>query len=319
MAREIRVGVVGAGNMGTNHAQTICNEVPEAKLIAVADKDFSRAETLAGRWGVKACRDVRELVACGVDAVIVTTPTRTHREVAGVALEEGKHTLVEKPLAADIAAAQDIVDLAAGRLRLAVGHVEHFNPAVETLMNIVSGGELGQILMTNSRRVGPHPPQIKDTGVILDLGVHEILILTQMLGMLPNLVFAAGRAQNGEWEDLAGIILKFSGGITSLVEVNWLTPTKLRTMTAIGEFGVADVNYQTQTVAVNGTDRNVRRGHPLKAELQDFVDSISDSRDPRITGAMGVQAVAIATATLESMQTHSPVTLADWFKTAGQR
>ena len=177
----------------------------------------------------------------------VATPTITHRQIAGELLDAGRHVLVEKPIASTVEAAEELCARAAAQgVVLAVGHVERFNPAVQELKRRLDAGMLGAPLSLVARRVGNMPPQIKDADVIVDLAVHDIDIFRYLLGAdRPDEIFAsAGRAIVTDRFDFADIVLRF-GEVTCFLQVNWLTPVKIRALALTGTNGYAEVEYVT--------------------------------------------------------------------------
>src|SRR3977135_1782458 len=169
--RDMRVGVVGAGVMGTNHARVLAG-LPDTTLVGIVDplaEHRARAVELAG---CRAFSSLDALIAEGVDAVIIAAPTHLHHEIALACIARGIHILVEKPIASSVEEGRDIVAAArhAG-VTLMVGHVERFNPAVAAIKQAISGEDILSIAIT---RVGPFPPRMSNVGVVIDLAVHDI-------------------------------------------------------------------------------------------------------------------------------------------------
>lgn len=243
------MAVVGAGNMGRHHARNY-DEFSQADLRAIVDTDLERAESLASRHGCRAFSSVEELLAREpeVVAVSVVTPTGTHVDVAASLLSAAKHVLVEKPIAASPSEADRMIALAEEHeVVLAVGHVERFNPAVRELKRCIERGDMGEIVSVFARRVGVMPPQVKDANVILDLAIHDIDVFRYLLGAdVPTEVFCnAGRVNGGDLLDFADVFLRF-GRVACLLQVNWVTPVKIRELAVTGTRGYAEVEYVRQ-------------------------------------------------------------------------
>lgn len=321
----LRVGVIGVGSMGVNHAR-VYSQLDDVKLCAVADFDAERANQVAARFHTNAYADYREMLErVKPDAVTIAVPTRGHLQVAMDVICAGVHLLVEKPLAATVAEAETIVRAArAANLILAVGHIERFNPAVQELKRRVDEGALGEISSVVAKRVGVMPPQVKDANVIIDLAVHDIDLLNYFFGELPASVFAtAGHALLAERYDHAEIFLRYKNA-GCFVQVNWITPLKIRTLSVTGEAGHAELNYVTQKLELYETtlareydtfgDFVIRFGdarkttlpivarEPLRAELEDFAAAIRTRAAPTVTGEDGVKALRVAEQVLENLK-----------------
>ncbi|MGA8497607.1 MAG: Gfo/Idh/MocA family oxidoreductase, partial [Xanthobacteraceae bacterium] len=167
----LRIGVVGVGVMGSNHARVL-SELPGVKLVGVVDPDRKQREHVARHLGCSAFADLDSLIARGVDAVTIAAPTHLHRDIAVDCAARGIHILVEKPIASTIEEGNAIVAAArrAG-VTLMAGHVERFNPAVEAIKRAIKGQNILSIAVT---RVGPFPPRMSNVGVVIDLAVHDI-------------------------------------------------------------------------------------------------------------------------------------------------
>jgi UDP-N-acetylglucosamine 3-dehydrogenase len=318
--------------MGRHHAR-IYSELAAARLCAVADFDEMRAQAVAARYGCRAYRDFRDMLRHeGLDAVSISVPTRDHFAIACEVIEAGVNLLIEKPLAATLLEAETLVENAAKRnLKLAVGHVERFNPAVQELKRLVDVGSLGAISSVIAKRVGVMPPRVKDANVIVDLAVHDFDILNYLFGTMPvELTAMAGRALLSDRYDHAEIFLKYptslkgrDGAAGCFVQVNWITPLKIRTLSVTGDLGHAELNYVTQKLEVYQTnaakeyddfgDFVVRFGEaekavvpikvrePLRAELEDFAAAVEDDRTPKVSGEDGVKALLVAEQAIASL------------------
>src|SRR4029079_2670218 len=167
----LRVGVVGVGVMGSNHARVLA-DLPGVKVAGVADPDRKQREFVSGALGCAGYSELEGLLTEGVDAITIAAPTHLHRDLAIAAIERGVHVLVENPIASSVEEGNAIIAAArrAG-VTLMVGHVERFNPAVETIKDAIRHED---ILSTAITRVGPFPPRMSNVGVVIDLAVHDI-------------------------------------------------------------------------------------------------------------------------------------------------
>jgi UDP-N-acetylglucosamine 3-dehydrogenase len=300
----LRVGVIGAGAMGKNHIR-IYSEMPGVELAGISDIDKDLVESLAQQYNTNAFTDYREMLASGIDAVSIVVPTKMHRQVAIDAIEAGAHVLVEKPIADTVENADAIIDAAKKKGRLVmVGHIERFNPAVIKLKEIIESGLLGKIVSISTRRVGPYNPRIRDVGVILDIGVHDIDVISYLYGSDINQVYAVAGADIHSFEDHATIHMRLDHSFSGLVEVNWLTPHKVRKLTAVGVGGVAYLDYIDQTVELHDSGwirkAKIEQKEPLRNELEYFIDCINNGKQPNPSGTDGKHALKVSLAAINS-------------------
>ncbi len=327
-----RVAVIGVGSMGKNHAR-VYNELPEAELVAVSDANPAVAQAIGAQFGTAAFTDYRELLAqVKPEAVTIAVPTAMHEEVALAALEAGADVLVEKPIAATLEEGQRIIERARELNRkLMVGHIVRFNPALQALKQKLQAGELGRIFQIFCRRAGPFPARIRDVGVVVDLAPHDVDIMRFLTGMDPERVYAETEQRiHTDHEDLLFGMLRFPEGITGALEINWLTPTKVREVLVLGERGlfrvddlVQDLYFfeNAQAAADNYPALRVLKGvsegsmvryslqryEPLKAELQAFLKAVRGEAPVAVTGEDGLKALRLALALVESGQKHQVV------------
>jgi UDP-N-acetylglucosamine 3-dehydrogenase len=300
----IRVGVIGAGAMGKNHIR-IYSEMPGVELAGISDIDQKLVEELAQEYNTTAFTDYNELLKLDLDAVSVVVPTKMHRMVAIKCIEAGANVLVEKPIADSVENAQAIIDTAKEHGKLVmVGHIERFNPAVIKLKEIIDSGLLGKIVSISTRRVGPYNPRIRDVGVILDIGVHDIDIISCLYDKQVNQVYAVAGADIHSFEDHATIHMRLDHEFSGLVEVNWLTPHKVRKLTAVGVGGVAYLDYIDQTVELHDSGwirkSKIEQKEPLRNELEYFVDCIKEGKQPTPSGKDGMHALKVSLAAIQS-------------------
>ena len=325
----LKVAVIGVGSMGANHAR-VYSELPEAKLVAVVDSRAAVAENIARRWGINAYTDFQEMLEKErPDAVSIAVPTALHEEATISALEAGVDVLVEKPITSTPEAGLRVIECARkNRRQLMGGHIVRFNPAMQELKKKLTEGMLGRIFQINCRRIGPFPSRIQDVGVIVDLAPHDIDIMRYLTGLNPLRVFAEIEQRlHTNHEDLLLGLLRFPENISGGLEINWLTPTKVREVTVLGERGMFKVDDLTQdlyfyeNVQASGntwsaltTLKGVGEGsmtrfsfpryEPLKAELQAFLHAVESGEPIPVSGEDSLIALKVALAMIKAGQTH---------------
>ena len=302
----IRAGVIGVGAMGQHHVR-IYSEMENVELVGISDVSESRVNELAQQYNTNGFTDYNELLEQGLDAVSIVVPTTMHMPVGLDVINSGANLLVEKPIADTRENAEKLTKAAkAAGVKLMVGHIERFNPAVIKLKQIIDSGLLGKIVSISARRVGPYNPRIRDVGVILDIGVHDIDVISYLYGKKVNEVYSIAGADIHSFEDHAAIILRYDDELSGIVETNWLTPHKVRKLTVIGIDGVAYLDYIDQTVELHDLEwirkAKVETGEPLKNELMHFIDAISNGNEPTPSGEDGIHALKVAMAAIESYE-----------------
>ena len=299
-ARPMRAGVVGLGTMGRNHVRVWDEAVDGVELVAVADPDPEALRRATHGRAIRGFADPAEMFAAeGLDLVSIVAPTSLHLQTTLAALAAGVHVLVEKPIAATRPEAERMIAAAAdaGRL-LTVGHIERFNPAIRELRQRLAAGELGRIFQIHATRLGPFPARIRDVGVVVDLAPHDLDVMRFLLGSDPIRLYAeTERRIHTEHEDLFVGVMKFANGAVGVLDINWLTPTKRRTLSVTGERGMYVADYLDQDLVfyANPADdsvaegemvrRHVERREPLVIELEEFARAVRDGGpapvDPR--------------------------------------
>ncbi len=328
---RLRAGVVGLGMMGRNHVRVWDEAVDGVDLVAVADPDpaaVSRAT--AGRRARGFDDAARMLAEEELDLVSIVAPTSLHLPVTLAALRAGANVLVEKPIAATrdeavtmMAAASD-----AGRM-LTVGHIERFNPAIRELRRRLVDGELGRIFQIKATRLGPFPARIRDVGVVVDLAPHDLDIMRYLIGSEPIRIHAeTERRIHTEHEDLFNGTMKFANGVIGVLDINWLTPSKRRSLTVTGERGMFLADYIAQDLALFSnpeaeqtwtqpggsapvasvsegemTRFSIRRQEPLAVELAEFAAAVRDGGPPPVEPRDAMIALLLARKMVESAET----------------
>jgi predicted dehydrogenase len=328
----VRVAVIGVGSMGRNHAR-VYHEMSDSDLVAVSDTDLTLVSSVADTYGVPVFSQYTEMLGkTKPDAVSIVVPTAFHEEVAMAALEAGAHVLIEKPIAATLEEGERLIERAKQlNLKLMVGHIVRFNPAIQELKQKLQAGELGRIFQIVGRRVGPFPARVRDVGVVVDLATHDLDLMRFLTGSDPLRIYAETEKRiNTNLEDLVVGLLRFPGGITGVLEINWLTPTKVREVLVLGERGLFRVDDLTQDLffyenaeisnnfwpalqTLKGVSEGsmiryaIQRYEPLKAELQAFVRAIQHDTPVPVTGDDGIAALKLALSMVESGRTHQVI------------
>ena len=279
----LRVGVVGIGVMGSNHAR-VFSGLPGVQLAGVADPDQQQRDFVTGVLGCRAVDDLDGLLKLGVDAVTIAAPTHLHHEIALACIARGIHVMVEKPIASSVEEGEDIIEAAqrAG-VTLMVGHVERFNPAVQAIKEALQGEDILSIAIT---RVGPFPPRMSNVGVVIDLAVHDIDLIrwftdSDIVEVQPQLSSAVA-----EREDIALLQFRTASGVLAHINTNWLTPFKARTVHVATrkKYVIGDLLTRQVTECFgfqpdgSYSMRHLSVGHaePLRAELLAFVKAIRE-------------------------------------------
>ncbi len=316
---RLRVGVVGLGYWGPNLVRNFY-ELPEAEVAWVCDLDQERLDRIGQRYpGIPLTTSFAQILADdSVDAVALATPVGTHYALGREALEAGKHTFVEKPLAASSAEAEALARLAADRgLILMPGHTFLYSPPVNVVKELIDSGELGEIYFISTSRVnlGLHQP---DVSVIWDLGAHDFSILRYWLGENPEQVSGMTRScVLSGIPDVAFVSLRFGSGAIAHSELSWLAPSKLRRTAVVGSqkmvvyddtsnepvrvfdsgvslpdpetFGEYKLTYRTGDIVSPA----IAPTEPLRAELADFCASVTSGEPPRSSAALGLDVIRI--------------------------
>ena len=297
----IPVGVVGVGHLGRHHARLYV-ELPEARLVAVADRDLDRARAVAAEFGCEAVREASEL-AGRVVAASIATPTSHHREAATTLLQAGADVLVEKPIAASLEDADAILGAAsaAGRLVM-VGHTERFNPAITALSRTVDAPRFVEI-----HRLAGFTARSTDVDVLLDLMIHDLDLLAWFDGTEVKSVDASGVAVLTDKVDIANARVRFASGCVANVTASRISVDKLRRIRIFQSRTYIACDTGERKVEryrlVIGPDRKpviqrdlmpVEEGEPLKIELQAFLASVATREPPPVSGLAGRRALELA-------------------------
>lgn len=325
MNKLLRAAVIGAGSMGQNHAR-IYAEMDDVELIAVADPIMDRISQMALRHRVHTYTDYRVMLEREpLDLVSVVVPTQDHYTVAHDVLSAGVPTLVEKPIASTVDEGLALIALAKEQgVLLTVGHIERFNPAIIALKHQLELGTLGKIYQIHAVRLGPFPARIMDVGVVIDLATHDLDILHYLTNAnICRVLAEVGRQLHTAHEDMLSAILRFDNGIVGVLNINWLTPTKVREISVVGEGGMFVVSYLTQDLILYENDAvpqgndwhqlsvlgvaegrsihfKINKREPLREELDAFALAIRTGGAPPVHAEDAVLALSYARKLIEA-------------------
>jgi len=319
MPKKINVAVIGTGSMGKNHAR-VYSEMKNCKLVAICDIDPETMKKISQEFHCRGYLDYKEMLQKEkIDAVSIAVPTKSHKEIAVYCLNKKISTLVEKPIAFTLKEADQIIKSAKDNdTLLTVGHIERFNPAIIKISDIINKKGLGDVISINTKRLGPFVPKKRDTGVILDLAVHDIDIINNLFKKNPKKVFAnAGSFILKDKEDCAEIFLDY-GHSSGHIQVNWISPVKIRELTLTGTKGYVRLNYITQEIEIyksifskkeNGSIQilsepkilKIKYKEPLKMELKDFIDNVIQGTEPSVSAEQAREALNIALQSLNKV------------------
>lgn len=311
---DLRVGLIGLGMMGRHHARVI-REVDGLSLVAVADASGDPHGVAAG---LPVLSDVAQLIEVGLDAAVCAVPTAMHEEVATALAEAGVPTLIEKPIAHDVAAGERLVKVFAERGVLGgVGHIERYNPALQSLRERMTAGYLGEVYQIATRRQGPFPARISDVGVVKDLATHDIDLTAWLARSTYAHVAAQVTLRSGRpHEDMVAATGRLANGTITNHLVNWLSPMKERVTVVTGERGAfvadtltADLTFYANSVVSTEWDsvanfRGVAEGdvtryaiqkrEPLRTEHERFRDAVLGTGSDVVTLTEGLNTLRTA-------------------------
>jgi predicted dehydrogenase len=326
---NLKAGLIGLGMMGRHHARVLSG-LDGVDLVAVADPAGDPHRVAGGR---PVLDGVQGIIDAGVDYCMVAVPTAYHLEVGLALAEAGIHALIEKPLAKDTVSARQLTEaFASAGLVGGVGHIERFNPALQSARARIENGDLGEVFQVATRRQGPFPNRISDVGVIFDLASHDVDLTAWVVGQRFATVSAFTAKRSGRpYEDLVAMSGELEGGTVTDHLVNWLSPLKERVTTITGERGAYIANTLTAelTFYANGSNLNtwdnlaqfrgvtegdmIRYGidkpEPLRTEHEHFRDAVLGKDSDIVTMQQGLDTVIVCEAAVQSAATGTTIRL----------
>jgi predicted dehydrogenase len=330
MSNRIKVGVVGCGYWGPNLIRNF-RQLQDCNLKLMCDASDQRLGHMKSLYPeVEGHKDYGHLLnGAGLDAVVIATPVRFHHPMAKASLMAGKHTFIEKPMAASAEECEDLIDIAEQKgLTLMIGHTFLYSPAVRKIKEIVDNGDIGEIRYISSRRLNLGLFQ-KDINVAWDLAPHDISIILHILNETPVSVNCRGEAHiTPGIEDVTNMHLSFANSRSAIIQNSWLDPRKVREMTIVGSkrmivyddvaplekiriydtrverpphydnFGEFQYSYHYGDVHIP----YLKQEEPLKSECQHFLDCIQHGKTPISSGRKGLELVRILEASSQSLK-----------------
>lgn len=306
---RLRAAVVGAGYLGTFHAEKYARAA-DCDLVAVADVDLARAEALAARLGCRAVADVRDLPGT-IDCASVVVPTLHHREVGGLLLGAGVDCLVEKPLASSAGEARELVEIARERGRiLQVGHLERFNPALTRLARVIDRPRF-----IECHRLAPFTSRGSDVDVVRDLMIHDLDLVRLLVPGEILSIEAVGVPVVTPRVDIANARLRFAGGCTANVTASRVSAKRERKLRLfqpdlyiaidLGERSVRICRRRTDEAGqpeISWEQIDLGEADALGSEIEAFLASVRTRARPAVTGEDGCAALELAEAILAVME-----------------
>jgi predicted dehydrogenase len=307
---KIRVAVVGAGVFGRHHLRVLSQSL-NATLVGVVDADPERAAMVAAEHNCLTFATLGELQG-NVDAAVVAVPTSLHAEVGCELLESGIDVLVEKPIAADLASARRLVDTAAEHQRiLQIGHLERFNPAVAALKKITNVPLFFEI-----HRLSLFSPRSLDVDVVLDLMIHDLDIVLDLAGGMPEEIRAAGISILSDKVDIANVRLSFPCGCIANLTASRVSTERVRKLRLFQPHQYISLDYQKQEAVAFTVSGNqqigfqplaVTKEEPLRLEVESFLEAVATRRSPLVPGKDGLRALEVARAILDKIEEHAKI------------
>ncbi len=293
---KLKCGVAGVGYLGQHHAR-LYREMEGVELAGIFETNEERAREIGGIYQCPVFSSLPEL-AKECDAVSVVVPTDKHFEVSIPLLEAGCHLLIEKPICANVEEASRILIAAREANALVqVGHVEHFNPVMSYLEEVVNRPKY-----ITAERLAPYQPRGTEVGVVLDLMIHDIGVVMQLVNSDPIDVRSVGVAALSKTEDIANARIEFANGCVANLNVSRVSSKKVREIRVFQSTGYLSLDFMNQTghhvaIGASGLDKNevpIEKGEPLRLELESFAESVMNRRDPKVGGELGRTALDLA-------------------------
>lgn len=304
--QKIRVAVVGVGHLGQHHAR-IYAQNPKCELVCVVDSDKKAAQRIAKQWDTQACYDFHEIFG-RVDACSIAVPTIYHYDIARECLDHGLHLLVEKPITSTVAEAHHLIEIARRNERiLQVGHIERFNAAIMRLKKVID-----RPAFIEGHRLGPYDGRIKDVGVVLDLMIHDLDIILNLVNSPVISVEGTGVGIYTDKEDIANARIHFANGCVANLTASRVTPNKKRKIRIFQHDAYISVDYIEQemeifqrvkipkappgspNVSIVRKKEKIQKEEPLKLELEHFIECIIRGTEPMVKGEHARDALQLA-------------------------
>lgn len=307
--KKVKIGIIGCGRMGQYHLNILAN-LPEAHIIGIADINQERMNDLCYKFEVPGFPSEDRLIdKC--DAILIASPTSTHYRIAKKCLEQEKHILLEKPMTTDLDEAKELISLGEKKkLNIQIGHVERFNSAVQQLKNIVNNP-----IFLETKRMGPYDPRISDVGVVLDLMIHDIDILLNLIEEDVREINAVGRSVYSHFEDIAAAQIVFESGCIASILASRTSQKKQRLLNIVQKDLFAVLDFGTQDIEIHRMAKDayllthneirysqesfierlsIQKDNPLKLELLHFLNCVLKKEEPVVSNELDLKALDIS-------------------------
>jgi len=307
MTNKLKVAVIGAGHLGSRHAKDY-RRLNNVELVGLCDTEKEKAVSVARMYNTAAYTDYHDLLD-KVSAVSIAVPTSLHHKISKTFLEGGVHVLVEKPITKTLQEADELIDIAKHKnLVLQVGHIERFNSAILALENVLS-----EPRFIEGHRLGPFTKRGTDVGVVLDLMIHDIDIILSLINSKVKEIQAVGINVLTNHEDIANVRLTFQSGAICNLTASRVTNKQTRKIRIFQENSYISLDYIKQKVLIYKKEHDkiiyktlkVKKGEPLKKELESFVDCVINKKAPLISGVEGREALKVALQINERMNKNA--------------
>jgi len=308
MKKPLRIGIVGVGSIGRNHAR-IYSQLPDAQFSAIFDTNRATANEVAEQYRIQAAGSLEEFTDL-VDVATVATPTSSHYEIGKHLISHGKSVLIEKPITEKPEQAEELVRLAKQQsVVLQVGHVERFNPVLSALEQ-----RLTTPRFIEAHRLSPYPFRSLEIGAVLDLMIHDLEVILHLVRSPIRNIDAVGVAVLSQGEDIANARIRFENGCVANVTASRISPETMRKIRVFYEDAYLSLDYQNQSGEIyrlvdGGIKREaveVEKDEPLKRELSSFVECSRQGSQPVVSGSQAAAALGLATQITELARESFP-------------
>lgn len=319
---KIKVGIIGIGHMGQYHVN-VAISIPKIELVGIFDTDTQRLNEISEKFYIKGYQNLDELINDS-EALIIAVPTKYHYEIGKKCLEAGKHILLEKPMTETIEQAEELVELANQKnLILQVGHVERFNGAILEIKKIID-----KPFFIETKRLSPFNPRIKDVGVVLDLMIHDLDIILNLIPSPIKSIHARGVRAFSDFEDVASALIQFESGTIASLVASRATQNKIRTLTITQEKSYVVLDFATQDIDIHRMASSaylmtkeelkykqesfvekifVHKDNPLKLEQIHFINCCMGIEEPIVPNTKDIQTLTYAYRILEDIYKNLPL------------
>jgi len=321
--KRLRVGILGIGRMGQYHLNILRN-LAEVQVVGIYDIDQEKLDDLSYRFDVARYDNFKKLLK-KCDAVFIATPSTTHYKFAKECLEMDKHILLEKPMTTNLEEARELVQIAKKKgLILQVGHVERFNGAIQQLKKITINP-----LHLDCRRMSPYDPRVSDVGVIMDLMIHDIDILLNLLDDQVVEISALGSPVFSNFEDIASVQLSFENGCSAHILASRTSQKKIRELYVIQKDSFIYLDYDNQDIEIHRMAKNaylltpeeikysqesfvehlsIQKENPLRLEILHFLDCIKGKSKPFVANRIDIKALEISLKAIKMIENKNTKT-----------